>query len=121
MGSFIPSSISKLKNLVSKTPLRNMSHSHHHPHGHHDHQARNSLRMFKLHRPPMYATADKRPTFEGAYARAARRYKIGLGVFPGYCFKNDLVYRIRAVDDPDSGHEVPANSIQNGTSMAALF
>jgi len=61
----------------------------------------------------MYATADKRPTFEGAYARAARRYKIGVGVFPGYAWKNDLVYRIRAVDDADSGQEVPANSIQN--------
>jgi hypothetical protein len=69
--------------------------------------------MHKFVRPAIYA-ANKRPTFEGAYARAARRYKIGLGVFPIYVARNNLVYRVTAVDSPNSGHEVPANSIQNG-------
>lgn len=63
----------------------------------------------------MYAGA-KRPSFEGAYARAARRYKFKEGVFPIYAFRNDMVYRVRSLDAAasGSGNEVPAASIQNG-------
>lgn len=86
------------------------------PHTHRHHANHSTTKMHSLMRPAMYATADKRPTFEGAYARAARRYKIGLGVFPIYVFRDNKVFRVQAVNEPDAGHEVPANSIQNGTS-----
>lgn len=81
------------------------------PHHHHHHHA---LRMHRLVRPAIYA--GKRPSFEAAYARAARRYKFGVGVYPIYAFKNDLVYRVRALGQhaSGSGNEVPASSIQNG-------
>lgn len=68
--------------------------------------------MHSLVRPQIYA--GKRPSFEAAYARAARRYKFGVGVFPIYAFKNDLVYRVHGTGKDASGSEVPANSIQNG-------
>jgi hypothetical protein len=78
-----------------------MSHHHHAP------------GMHRLVRPAIYS-GGKRPSFHAAYARAARRYKFGIGRFPIYAFKNDLVYRIRALDVDGSGDEVPADSIQNG-------
>jgi hypothetical protein len=84
--------------------------SHHHAH-HHVHHA---LRMHRLVRPAIYA-GGKRPSFQAAYARAARRYKFGVGRFPIYAFKNDLVYRVRSLDASGSGNEVPADDIQNDT------
>ena len=78
------------------------------------HQAhRHALRMHRLVRPAMYADG-KRPSFEAAYARAARRYKFGVGRFPIYAFKDELVYRVRALDASGGADEVPADSIQNG-------
>jgi hypothetical protein len=94
-----------------KAPAEEMPHTHHH-HAHHA--------LHKLLRPALYA-ANKRPSFAAAYARAARRYQFGPGIYPTFVNRNNLVYRIRAADDPGAGQEVPADSIQNGQKPSTLY
>ena len=97
----------------NKAPAEEMPHTHHH-HAHHLATAG----MHKLLRPAIYAST--RPTFQGAYARAARRYQFGPGVYPSFLARNNLVYRIAAADDAGAGQEVPAESIQNGQKQSLL-
>lgn len=75
----------------------------------------------RLVRPSIYAGA-KRPSFAAAYARAARRYKFNIGVFPTWAYRKDTnaVFRVLDVDNIDDGTEVPADSIQNGKSLSHL-
>lgn len=70
----------------------------------------------KLHallRPEIYK--DKRPSFHAAYARAARRYGFEAGQYAGFAKRANVVVKVKGHHDKDTEHEVPAESIQNGT------
>ena len=65
-----------------------------------------------LLRPEIYQ--DKRPSFAAAYARAARRYGFETGQYAGFAKRNNVVVKVRGLEDKGTAHEVPATSIQNG-------
>lgn len=70
-------------------------------------------RLQQLIRPDIYK--DSRPSFYAAYARAARRYGFEAGQYAGFAKRNNVVVKVRGLDDKETDHEVPAESIQNGT------
>lgn len=70
-------------------------------------------RLHQLVRPSIYQ--DARPSFYAAYARAARRYGFETGRYAGFAKRNNVVVKVRGLDDKDTDHEVPAESIQNDT------
>lgn len=69
--------------------------------------------LHSLARPDMYK--DQRPSFYSVYARAARRYGFETGQYAGFAKRNNVVVKVKGRDDKGTEHEVPAESIQNGT------
>ena len=65
-----------------------------------------------LIRPAQYQ--GKRPSFQAAYARAARRYGFETGRNAGFAKRNNVVVKVKSKHNKETQHEVPANSIQNG-------
>ena len=72
-----------------------------------------------LMRPAMFK--DSRPSFYAAYARAARRYGFETGRYAGFAKRNDVVVKVRGLQDKSTEHEVPATSIQNGEHLFELL
>ena len=72
-----------------------------------------------LMRPALFK--DSRPSFYAAYARAARRYGFETGRYAGFAKRNDVVVKVRGLQDKSTEHEVPATSIQNGEHLFELL
>lgn len=75
--------------------------------------------LHQLVRPDIYK--DSRPSFYAAYARAARRYGFETGRYAGFAKRNNVVVKVRSLDDKGTDHEVPAESIQNGGCRCPRF
>ncbi|KAI0638655.1 acid protease [Trametes polyzona] len=71
------------------------------------------MKLHQLVRPEIYKDG-KRPSFAAAYARAARRYGFETGRNAGFAKRNNLVVKVKSLDNKETDHEVPADSIQNG-------
>ncbi|KAJ3556878.1 hypothetical protein NM688_g1778 [Phlebia brevispora] len=74
-------------------------------------EASTAKQLKPLLRPDIYK--DKRPSFYAAYARAARRYGFESGQYAGFAKRNNVVVKVRGLEDKGTDHEVPATSIQN--------
>ncbi|KAI9057680.1 acid protease, partial [Trametes sanguinea] len=72
------------------------------------------MKLHQLVRPDKYK-GGKRPSFAAAYARAARRYGFETGRNAGFAKRNNVVVKVKGKHDKDTEHEVPAESIQNGS------
>ena len=70
-------------------------------------------KLHSLIRPEIYK--DSRPSFHAAYARAARRYGFQTGTYTSFVMKNNVVVKVKGHANKDTEHEVPAESIQNGS------
>ena len=68
--------------------------------------------LHALARPDIYK--EQRPSFYSVYARAARRYGFETGQYAGFAKRNNVVVKVKGLNDKDTEHEVPAESIQNG-------
>ncbi|KAL7282768.1 hypothetical protein ACG7TL_004244 [Trametes sanguinea] len=73
-----------------------------------------TMKLHQLVRPEKYK-GGKRPSFAAAYARAARRYGFETGRNAGFAKRNNIVVKVKGKHDKDTEHEVPAESIQNGS------
>lgn len=73
-----------------------------------------SQQLHKLIRPARYPTASDRPSFYAAYARAARRYGFETGKYAGFAKRGNVVVKVKGLQNKDTDHEVPAESIQSG-------
>jgi hypothetical protein len=69
-------------------------------------------KLLALSRPEIYK--EKRPSFYAAYARAARRYGFDTGRYAGFAKRNNVVVKVKGLENKETDHEVPAESIQNG-------
>ncbi|KAJ3477609.1 hypothetical protein NLI96_g10342 [Meripilus lineatus] len=76
--------------------------------------------LHKLIRPARYSEGAERPSFSAAYARAARRYGFETGQYAGFAKRNNLVVKVKGIDNKETEHEVPADGIQNGTPGITL-
>lgn len=72
--------------------------------------------MHRIFRPTGY----KKPSFASAYAKAAGRYKMGVGAFPTYAYDEgeDTVVRVHSIDNVEHSTKVPAASHQTGVSSS---
>ncbi|OCH94481.1 acid protease [Obba rivulosa] len=67
------------------------------------------MSLLELKRPAMYPPG-KGPSFQAAYARAARRYGFEPGKYAGYAKRNNVVVKVKSKDDKATEHEVPAHT-----------
>ena len=84
-----------------------------------DTQKKSDFKLLPLVRPDIWK--DKRPSFNSAYARAARRYGFETGAYAGFAKRNDIVVKVKGHKDKEVEHEVPAESIQNGNVSHCLL
>ncbi|KAF9819477.1 hypothetical protein IEO21_02085 [Rhodonia placenta] len=76
-------------------------------------------KLQELVRPERYGRGF-RPSFYSAYARAARRYGFEAGKYSGFAHRNNVVVKIRSLQDKGIEHEVPAEAIQNARVSGSL-
>ena len=69
-------------------------------------------KLIEFTRPAKYK--ESRPSFTAAYARAARRYGFETGKYAGFAKRNNVVVKVKGLENKETDHEVPAESIQNG-------